>query len=158
MSHKVRSDQRRHLNGIWTLPLTQSGEAGHGSALWYGITLLLLTAVYFGTGRLGLSLGAFSRFATLVWLPSGIAVASLFLWGYRLWPAITLGAFLVNFFSGAPLFVAIGISIGNTLEALVCTALLNRESVRPELDSLHDVLTLVLVAAPLSASSAPRLE
>ena len=151
MSRKARKDQSLCLKGIWTFPQAQSGGTGPVPALWYGITLLLLTAVYFGTGRPGLSLGTFSGFATLVWLPSGIAVASLFLGGYRLWPAITLGTFLVNFFTGAPLFAAIGIGIGNTLEALVCTAILKHESVRPELDSLHDILALVLVAAPLSA-------
>jgi signal transduction histidine kinase len=52
---------------------------------------------------------------------------------------------------GAPLLVAVGIGIGNTLEALVCTALLKREQVRPALDSLHDVLVLILLAAPTSA-------
>jgi len=41
--------------------------------------------------------------------------------------------------------------VGNTLEALVCTALLKRKEVRPALESLHDVLVLVLLAAPISA-------
>jgi len=121
------------------------------SVLWYGIALLILTVVYIGTGRFGLSLGAFSGFATLVWLPSGIAVASLFLGGYRLWPGITLGAFLVSIFAGRSPLIAIGISIGSTLEALVCTTLLQRAGVRSALDSLHDVLVLALVAAPVSA-------
>jgi integral membrane sensor domain MASE1 len=118
---------------------------------WYGFALLTLAIVYFGTGRLGLSLGPANRFAALIWLPSGLSVAALFLWGADLWPAITLGAFLVNYTTGAPLLVAAGIGIGNTLEALVCTALLKRMQVGPELDSLHDVLALVLVAAPVSA-------
>ena len=151
MPHQARRDQRGRLKGGGIFPLTRSEGTRPVPRRWYGLTLLLLTAVYFGTGRLGLSLEAFSQFATLVWLPSGIAVAFLFLWGYRLWPAITLGAFLVNFFTGAHVFAAIGISLGNTLEALVCTALLKREQVQPALDSLHDVLILVLVAAPLSA-------
>jgi integral membrane sensor domain MASE1 len=114
---------------------------------WYGIALLTLAAVYFSTGRFGLSLGPASGFATLVWLPSGLAVTG----GSGLWPAITLGAFLVNLFTGAPLLVAVGISISNTLEALICTALLNRKQVRPTLNSLHDVLVLVMLAAPISA-------
>ncbi|PWT73424.1 MAG: hypothetical protein C5B60_08185 [Chloroflexi bacterium] len=116
-----------------------------------GIALLTVAAVYFGTGRLGLSLGAAHGFATLVWLPSGLAVTALFRWGSGLWPAITIGAFLLNLFTGAPLLVAAGIGIGNTLEALVCVALLKREKVCSRLDSLHDVLVLVLLAAPISA-------
>jgi signal transduction histidine kinase len=116
-----------------------------------GLALLTLAAVYFATGRLGLSLGAAHGFATLMWLPSGLAVAALFLCGSSLWPAITLGAFLVNLFTGAPVPVAVGIGIGNTLEALVCVALLKRERVCPRLDSLHDMLVLILVAAPIGA-------
>lgn len=118
---------------------------------WYGMVLLTLAGIYVGTGRLGLSLGAASGFATFVWLPAGLAAAALFLWGYRLWPVITLGAFLTNLFTGAPVPVAIGISIGNTLEAVVCAALLKRATVRPVLNTLHDVLALVLLAAPLGS-------
>jgi len=62
---------------------------------WYTIALLTLTASYFITGRLGLSLGATNRFATLIWLPSGLAVSALFLWGSDLWPAIIQGALLL---------------------------------------------------------------
>ncbi len=122
-----------------------SGVAG------YGVKLLILAAVYVGAGRLGLLLGPMGGFATLVWAPSGLAVAALFLWGFAWWPAITLGAFLVNLLTGAPWYVAVGISIGNTLEALICAALLRRGHVRPALDSLHDVLILALLAAPVSA-------
>lgn len=118
---------------------------------WYGIALLALAGVYVCTGRLGLSLGTANGFATLVWLPSGMAMTALFLWGLRLWPAIVLGAFVTNLLTGAPVPVAIGISIGNVLEALVCTIILKRARVRPALNALHDVLTLVLLAVPPSA-------
>lgn len=116
--------------------------------IWYGIALLTLAGVYVGSGRLGLSLGAANGFATLVWLPSGLSTTALFLWGFRLWPAIALGAFLTNLITGAPVLVAAGISIGNVLEAIVCTALLKHARVRPALTTLHDVLALVLLAAP----------
>jgi len=117
----------------------------------YVVEILLLFAIYFSTAKLGLSFDAVSRFATLVWFPSGIAVATLLLFGYRLWPAILLGAFLVNLVNGAPLFVAVGIGIGNTLEALVGTYLLKRYGFSNALDHLRDVLVLVLLAMPLSA-------
>jgi len=123
----------------------------------YVVEILLLFAIYFSTAKLGLSFDAVSRFATLVWFPSGIAVATLLLFGYRLWPAILLGAFLVNLVNGAPLFVAVGIGIGNTLEALVGTYLLKRYGFSNALDHLRDVLVLVLLAMPLSASSVQLL-
>jgi len=117
----------------------------------YLVEILTLFAIYFSTARLGLSVDAVSRFATLVWVPSGIAIAALLLFGYRLWPGILMGAFLVNLFNGAPLLVAVGIGIGNTLEALVGTYLLKRNRFSHALDHLRDVLLLVLLAMPLSA-------
>src|SRR6266566_8107165 len=117
----------------------------------YLVEILTLFAIYFSTARLGLSVDAVSRFATLVWVPSGIAIAALLLFGYRLWPGILMGAFLVNLFNGAPLLVAVGIGIGNTLEALVGTYLLKRYGFSNALDHLRDVLVLVLLAMPLSA-------
>src|SRR6202011_1412678 len=112
---------------------------------------IALFVIYFGTARLGLSLDAVSGFATLVWLPSGIAIAALLLFGYRLWPGIIMGAFLVNLFKGAPLPVAVGIGIGNTLEALVGTYLLKRHGFSTTLNHLRDVLLLVFLAMPVSA-------
>src|SRR5260221_2518223 len=54
----------------------------------YLAEIIALFAIYFSTAKLGLSLDAVSRFATLIWLPSGIAAAALLLFGYRLWPGI----------------------------------------------------------------------
>ncbi len=119
--------------------------------LIYVVELLTLFVIYFTTARFGLSLGAVSGFATLVWLPSGTAMAALLLFGYRLWPGILLGAFLVNLFKGAPLWVAVGMGTGNTLEALVGTFLLKRYGLSYAFDHLRDVLLLVLLAMPLSA-------
>src|ERR1700730_8391140 len=118
----------------------------------YLVKIIALFAIYFSTARFGLSLDAVSRFATLVWFPSGLALTALLLFGYRLWPGILLGAFLVNLLNGAPLFVAVGIGIGNTLEALAGTYLLKRHGFSIALDHLRDVLLLVLLAIPLSAS------
>jgi len=129
--------------GVWF-----SAERIRGS-LSAGAGLLILFLLYFGTGRLGLSLGAVSGFATLVRFPSGLAITALLLFGFRLWPAIFLGALLLNRLNGAPLPVAVG--IGNTLEALVCATLLKRWQIRFALDSLHDVLLLVLLAAPVGS-------
>lgn len=78
----------------------------------------MLFVVYVATALFGLSVQSVNTFATLIWAPTGIAIAALTLGGYRLWPAVLLGAFAANFYTGAPLAVALGIGIGNTLEAL----------------------------------------
>lgn len=117
----------------------------------YVVEILLLCVIYFSTAKLGLSLYAVGRFATLVWLPSGIAVAALFLFGPRLWPGLLIGAFLANLSHGAPFLIAVAIGIGNTLEALTCTFLLKRQRFRPTFNHLRGILFLILLAIPLSS-------
>jgi diguanylate cyclase (GGDEF)-like protein len=88
--------------------------------------MAVLAAAYFITGKLGLTLAFEHPSATGVWPPAGIALAALLIFGYQLWPAILLGAFLVNITTmGSPL-VCLGIATGNTLEALAGTWLVNR--------------------------------
>src|SRR5437868_4808775 len=116
--------------------------------LRYLAALLALTIIYAGAARAGLMLDAIAGFATLVWAPTGIALAALLLFGYRLWPAVFLGAFAVNLWTGAPLVAALGIALGNTLEAVAGTFALRRiPGFRPALDRLEDVASLIVVAA-----------
>src|SRR6267378_2542511 len=110
----------------------------------------LIFAAYFVTAHLGLRLGAVAGFATLVWPPTGISLAALFLFGDALWPAVALGALAVNVAAGAPLAVACGIATGNTLEALAGVTLLRLARFQLGLERVRDVLALVLLAAFLS--------
>jgi PAS domain S-box-containing protein len=104
----------------------------------------LLVALYVGTAKLGLSLHAVGGFATAVWPPTGVALVALVIGGYRLWPGIALGASLINVWTGAPLLVAAGMALGNTLEALLGAAFLMRVvRFHPALDRLRDVAGLV---------------
>ena len=107
--------------------------------------------IYVLAARIGLSLDAAAGFATLVWPPTGIALAVLLLLGMRLWPAIFIGAVLANLLSGASVLVALGIGCGNTCEALVAVALLRRVSgFAVTLETIRSVLSLFLFAALFS--------
>jgi signal transduction histidine kinase len=106
-----------------------------------------LAAVYVVAARLGLLMDAVSGFATLVWPPTGIALAVLVLGGPRLWPGVAIGAFAVNWWVGAPPLVAAGIAAGNTLEAIVGAVLLLRLGFDPALGRVRDGLALGLLAA-----------
>ena len=117
----------------------------------YLLRLVSLFGIYFVTARIGLTIDAVSGFAALVWPPAGIALAGIVILGYRFWPAITLGALTVNFVTGAPLLVAAGIGIGNTLEALVGAYGLKRIiGFQNSLERVKDVMGLVVLAAILS--------
>src|SRR6266481_3114730 len=93
------------------------------NVLW-GAKVLMLALVYVVAGKIGLSISPVHQFATLVWPPTGIAIAMLLLWGEECWPGIFLGAFIINRITGAPLLVAFSIAGGNTLEAIVITRLI----------------------------------
>ncbi len=109
--------------------------------------ILALAAVYAIAGRTGLLLNAVSGFATLVWPPTGFALAALLLRGYRLWPGVFLGALIVNVLTGAPLPAALGIATGNTLEAVLGVYALRRiPGFQPSLRRLIDVVGVILLA------------
>src|SRR5437899_647925 len=92
-----------------------------------GLPLIgILAVIYFIAGKLGLMLAAFQASAWLVWPPAGIALAASLLLGYRAWPAIFIGAFLVNVTSAGNVATAFAIATGNTLEAFVGAWLVNR--------------------------------
>ena len=120
--------------------------------------MALLAIVYVAAARLGLLLEPVSGFATLVWPPSGIAVATLIRFGIRLWPGVALGAFAVNVWIGAPILVAAGIALGNTLEGVIASVALQRlPGFRRSLDRVPDVLGLIVLAAGLSTGLAATI-
>ncbi len=80
-----------------------------------------------------------------------MSLAAVVLLGYRVFPAILLGAFTANYINGAPFAVSSGIAVGNTLEAVVGAYLLNRfVDFHPSLERLKDVLGLIILAGLLS--------
>jgi integral membrane sensor domain MASE1 len=88
--------------------------------------LTLLTLVYFVAGKLGLLLAFVHASATAVWPGTGIALTAFLLLGSRVWPAILLGAFLVNVTTAGSVLTSIGIATGNTLEGLLGASLVAR--------------------------------
>src|SRR5512144_1233398 len=62
------------------------------------IEALAVVVVYFAAARLGLSLASINANVSPIWPPTGLAIAAIVLFGYRIWPAILVSAFLANFF------------------------------------------------------------
>src|SRR5438105_4302587 len=86
----------------------------------------IVTVIYFIAGKLGLSLAFLNASASPVWPPAGISLAVLLLFGYRIWPAIFVGAFLVNATTAGNVATSLAIATGNTLEAVSGAWLVNR--------------------------------
>ena len=82
------------------------------------LTVGILTVVYFVAAKLSLKLAFLHASASPVWPPAGIALAALLLLGYRIWPAIFVGAFLVNLTTAGNFLTSLGIATGNTLEGI----------------------------------------
>ena len=114
------------------------------------LTIAAVALVYVATAKLGLAFDAVSGFASLVWPRTGISLAALVLFGPRVWPGIAIGAFAVNLWVGAPPWVAGGIAIGNTLEAVVGAYALRLCGFDRSFGRLRDVISFVLTACLLS--------
>jgi signal transduction histidine kinase len=112
----------------------------------------LLTAVYVATGKGGLALATVTRSITLVWPPTGLSLAALVIFGRRLWPGVLAGAFVVNVLTpGVAVPTALGIAIGNTLEAVLGAYLLERSGFEKSLGRVGDVVKLALLAGAIGA-------
>ena len=124
-------------------------------ALTYSARFVLLALVYAGVAWLSLTfLPAGTSGASLVWPVSAIGLAGLLFWGLNLWPALTLGLFVVLASQGFAPPVAAGVAVGNTIEALIGAYILMRVGFHPIMSRLRDTLGLILAAIVSSFVSA----
>ena len=112
----------------------------------YAIEVACFAALYYLAARFSLRLSLVEDNVTPFWPPTGIALAGFVLFGRRLWPAVAIGAFLVNLEISPPLTAA-EIAIGNTLAPLAASFVLTTLGFRRQLDRLRDAFVLVFFAA-----------
>src|SRR5258706_2849720 len=123
------------------------GPAGRLAAL------ALVTIVYFAAGKVGLALAYVHTNASAVWPPTGIALAAFLLLGSRVWPAILVGAFLVNLTTAGTVLTSVSIAAGNTLEGLAGAYLVSRFAGGcPAFDRVRSILRLLVLAAFVSTA------
>jgi PAS domain S-box-containing protein len=58
--------------------------------------IIILALVYVALGKASLWLAIPPGYATVVWPPSGVALAAVVVFGCRLWPGVFIGSFLTN--------------------------------------------------------------
>src|SRR2546425_12649305 len=120
--------------------------------------LVAIAAAYFVAGKLGLQLAFSNPSATPVWAPTGIALATLLLAGYDVWPAIVVGAFFVNLTPAGSVATSLGIAVGNTVEGLVGAYLVNQFARgRRAFDRAQDVFAFATLAAGVSTTVSATL-
>ena len=113
-----------------------------------------LVLVYFLAGKFGLSFfGLIHPSASAVWLPTGVAIAALLVLGYRVWPGIFVGAFLVNATTAGSILSSLGVAAGNTLEGVIAAYLVNGfAGGRNAFSRPADILKFACLAALLSTT------
>ena len=109
--------------------------------------------LYFVAGKLGLAFASVHANATAVWPPAGIALVAVLLLGRGIWPVVFAGAFFVNVSTAGTVLTSLGIAAGNTLEALVGAALVERFAGGvAAFDRAQDIFKFVMAAALFSTT------
>lgn len=121
---------------------------------------LSLLFLYLLTGVAGLSGEMAPTGTTLLWLPSGIALGALLIFGYGVWPAVFASAVIVFTIDELPAPAVLLLSAGHTGESLLSAYLVNRyASGRHALKNPRNsfrfagVLLLAVVAAGATVSA-----
>jgi two-component sensor histidine kinase len=96
--------------------------------LEYVVELTGITIIYVGLAKLSLALASIHPSATPIWPPTGYALGAVLLLGYRVSPAIFLGALVANVTTAGSISTALAIAAGNTLESLIGAYFINRWS------------------------------
>ncbi|HYL63024.1 MAG TPA: MASE1 domain-containing protein [Candidatus Methylomirabilis sp.] len=112
-----------------------------------------LAGVYFAAGKMGLQFAYVHASATAIWPCTGIAIAAFLLFGYRVWPGVLIGAFLVNLTTAGSVETSIGIAIGNTLEGMAGTYFVSRFARgKQAFESAKDIFKFTVLAGLLATT------
>ena len=115
----------------------------------YLALLAIVFLSYFLAGKLGQVTTAIrSGNIGPVWPAFGVALAAVLLFGYRVWPGIFLGVFLVDFLSPVPFVAALGQASGATLAAMMGAFFLRRiADFESSFSRLRDALAMIVLGA-----------
>jgi len=133
----------RKLN-VWQSPLFKHVLIG-----------LAACAAYIFAAKLSLRLASVHPSASPFWPPTGIAIVTLLIIGWRYWPAIFVGAFFVNLTTAGSVLTSLGIGAGDCLEAVTACYLISRFAGGKEVfDRTWDILRFALCGGLLSSAIA----
>lgn len=124
------------------------------------LRILLLAAMYYVAGYIGLQTAIPPGYSTFIWPASGIALGMLVIYGGRLWPGIALGSFMLNGIDFQTVFqtgfefektaIALCIAFASTTQALTGKFMIQKFMGLPlELHNIKDTLKLFIIAGPV---------
>lgn len=127
------------------------------------LRILILAIAYAALGKASLLLAIPPGYATVIWPPSGVALAAVVAFGYRVWPGIFIGSFLSNLSIdpgavsisdfGEWAFVPAGIATGAAVQAVAGTFLVRRFAGFPNrLDTEKKAFLFLLWAGPIACT------
>lgn len=128
-----------------------------------------LAALYFIAGKVGLYLAVPPGFATVIWPPSGLSIGILILWGWRLWPGILVGSFILNCqisdafsldtgFILDKLFPAMMIAAGSTIQSISAYFLVKKFIGLPlALSHIKQIFKIFALCGPLACQIAATM-
>jgi signal transduction histidine kinase len=119
---------------------------------WVGMAVL--ASLYYASAKLGYVFEFSGPVASIVWLPAGVGIAFLSLFGLGFWPGVLVGDLLVNDYTLLPLGSAVGQTAGNVLEVVLAAYLIRRIRRTPALGSVGGVARVLGAIAAGTALSA----
>ena len=121
----------------------------------YLLKLIGLAAIYFLGGQVGWLFPDAFYTITPLWLPGGVGLVFIYFLGYRYFPAVWIGLFLLNLLHGGVdrEFAALT-ATASTLATLTAVVLLRNRDFHPSLNRVRDLFPLVFSVAILTSLSA----
>jgi PAS domain S-box-containing protein len=113
---------------------------------WHHVGKLLLFAASLLLAAQAREFGYSVLDQAVMWLPTGVAFAGLWLMGLRTWWLILVTTTFGRLIIGYHWNVAIPGALGSTAEAVIGVVILHRLGFRPQLERLRDVLAVVVAA------------
>jgi len=123
----------------------------------YLIKVAILATLYFLFGTINNYISIDTGINTInIFIPEGIALASVLLYGRNMWLGVFIGQTLLLYYSNIPLNVSIWIGIIHAIEAVIAFELFKYFKLDKKLSTIHDIvgliLLIVLVLQPFSAT------
>ena len=120
------------------------------------VTNALVAVVAWGLGALVLLPTAGGRAVTPIWPPAGLAVALIYIGGYRLLPGIVVGSFALGVtYNSLPL--AALLAVAQIAQPVIDVRIMRALQFDPKLERVRDPIIVSLVAGPAGAAVAAIL-